>query len=317
MEGESNLRYSFLENNLDKCLSSLSLSRKANNARMKLNNWTKRIIISSLILIYVSGLLFAHGAGVHSQQLCYVLFGYQSSAELNTKTNSQTTRAYELIRRAIAVAIDETNKGGKHSDDYNYLRRNLAGQVRIPTPSAFSITNRFHRQVCHQGFDYKYNNKASQARWQTGRQLLIDVVAKTFGNPRTLNPAVSDFIAMISYYTHLIGDLEEGETYSMKGTNSTVNIGTYSGMLSELITKIKVYGERLPNSALIDDLIEELGKLRPKMPTNSPTTLGEERTKYSTDIFNVLSEYVPKIISNNVDAGFIFNTNPAPLLQAA
>lgn len=300
----------------------LELSSKINNARVELNKLEtdilkKKIIISFLVLIYTGGLLWAHGAGVHSQQLCYVLFGYQSAAELNAKTNPQTTRAYELIRRAIAVAIDETNKGGKHSDDYTYLQKNLAGQVRIPTPSAFKITNRFHRQVCHQGFDYKYNNQASQARWQTGRQLLIDVVAKAFGTPRPLNPAVADFIAMISYYTHLIGDLEEGETHSMKGTNSTVNIGTYSGMLSELITKIKVYGEKLPNHALIDELVNELGKLRPKMPTSSPTILGEERTRYSTDIFNVLSEYVPEIISNNVDAVFIFNTNPVPLLQAA
>jgi hypothetical protein len=273
--------------------------------------------ISIFVLIYASGFLWAHGAVVHSQQLCYVLFGYQSATELNTETNTQTTRAYELIRRAVAVAIDETNKGGKHSEDYNYLRRNLAGRVRIPDPSAFSITNKFHRQVCHQGFDYHYDNPASKSRWQTGRQLLINVVSEAFGNPRPLNPAVADFIAMISYYTHLIGDLEEGETHSMNGINSIVNIGTYRGMLSELITQIKVYGAKLPNKASIDELVNEMGKLSPKMPASSPTTLGEERTKYSIDIFNVLSEFVPEIISNNVDAGFIFNTNPVPLLQAA
>lgn len=277
----------------------------------------KHVFFAIIFSVLVVSNCFAHGSGVHSEQLVYVLFGYQSAAELNQKANLQTKQAYELIRRAIAVAIDETNKGGKHSDDYTYLRNNLAGQVRIPAPSAFRITNRFHRQVCHQGFDYKYNNQASQARWQTGRQLLIDVVSKAFGTPRPLNPAVADFIAMISYYTHLIGDLEEGETHSLKGTNSPVNIGTYSGMLSELITKIKVYGEKLPNKASIDDLVNDLWKLRPSMPTSSPTTLGEKRIQYSTDIFNVLSEYIPEIISNNVAAGFIFNTNPPALNLAA
>ncbi len=277
----------------------------------------KALLVSFLFIVVILDTAGAHGAGVHSQQLGYVLFGYQSASELNANVNAETTRAYELIRRAVAVAIDETNKGGKHSSDYDYLRKNLAGRVRIPEPSAFAITNKFHRQVCHQGFDYIYNNPASAARWQTGRQLLISTVSAAFGNPRPLNPAVAEFIAMISYYTHLIGDLEEGETHSLKGANSTVNIGTYSGMLNELMTKIKVYGEKLPNNALIDDLVKALGKLKPSMPSSEPTTLGINRTIYSVQIFEILAEYIPEIISNNVDASFVFNTHPASLQQVA
>ena len=284
---------------------------------LKSNILLKKVILILIFLVDAVGIIWAHGAGIHSEQLCHVLFGYQSAAELNAKTNPQTKEAYELIRRAIAVAIDETNKGDKHSTDYTNLRANLVGRVRIPEPAAFKITNKFHRQVCHQGFDYIYNNPTSQARWQTGRQLLINVVSEAFGKPRPLNPSTAEFIAMISYYTHLIGDLEKGETHSMKGSNSTVNIGTYSGMLSELITKIKVYGGKLPNKASIDELVNELSKLRPLMPRVSPTTLGEERTVYSTKIFNILSKYVPQIISNNVDAGFIFNNVPASMLQVA
>lgn len=280
----------------------------------------KRFYLVLFILLIGIQFVGAHDTGVHSAQLGYVLFGYQSGAEINSKTNRKTTEAYELIRRAIAVAIDETNKGGKHSSDYEYLRKELAGRMVVPKAEDFRITNKYHRQVCHQGFDYTYNNPASQTRWQTGRRFLINVVAVAFGNPRPLNPSVAEFIAMIAYYTHLIGDLEEGETHSMKGRNSTINIGTYNGLISELITKISNYGMKLPNKSMVDELVEELSDLKPSMPTVAPTsmpTLGLNRTEYSTQIFEALAEYIPDIISNNVDSGFIFNTNAIPLEQAA
>ena len=206
----------------------------------------KHVFFAIIFSVLVVSNCFAHGSGVHSEQLVYVLFGYQSAAELNQKANLQTKQAYELIRRAIAVAIDETNKGGKHSDDYTYLRNNLAGQVRIPAPSAFRITNRFHRQVCHQGFDYKYNNQASQARWQTGRQLLIDVVSKAFGTPRPLNPAVADFIAMISYYTHLIGDLS-------RSTNNNIEHQSIE-FVTHTIRPWCVRIEKALNNCLLSDI---------------------------------------------------------------
>ena len=278
---------------------------------------SKNILFSVLFFVFAIGSLGAHGAGKHSEQLCYVLFGYSSAAELNAQSNTKTVQAYELVRRAIAVSIDETYKGEKISSDYAYLRKNLAGRISMPEPSSLRITNKFHRQVCHQGFDYFYNNSTSQNRWQVGRRFLIDVVSAAFSNPREINPAVAEFIAMISYYTHLLGDLEEGETNSLKGANSPINIGTYNGIVDELIRKIKTYGDKLPNKSQIDTLVEELMNLKREMPSVSPTTLGAQRTTHSAKIFFLLSQYIPKIVSNNIDSGFVLNTTPNTLSNVA
>ena len=290
-------------------------------------NSYKKVLLTAVVLLswlFINIPLEAHGTGKHSEQIGYVLFGYSSAAELNASSNEQTKRAYELIRRAVAVAID--NKGIKN-DDYKNLGERLRGSsIRIPVISEeenkeeenkneLLITNKYHRQVCHQGFDYKYKNPESDKRWNgVGRKFLIDVVREAFSYKGSQpNDATATFIAMIAYYTHILGDLEEGETKSM----SQNGIGTFSGFSMQFAQKIDSYGKDLANQSSIKNLVKELKKLN--MPSGRADQLGSEfeRCKYSSQIFNVLSKYIPRIIQNNVDPIFKINTNIKALPNVA
>lgn len=253
-------------------------------------------------------MIFAHDAGPHSNQICKVVFGFENSLELYNKVHTlpggeKTIDANNLLGSAAAVAIDFFNNKSRESDyrstDYKKLETGLLGAVKIPRPRELVIVAWKHREVCHQGFDYSYLNRESQARWDNGRQLLIDVVSYAFGKPRPINPATADFIAMIVYYTHLIGDLEKGET------DSLMKIGNYSAMRNELANQINLYGILLPNPAHVSTLVKELRNL--KLPSIKPELLQANRTVYSMKIFDVLSEYIPQIISNNVDPSYVFN----------
>lgn len=278
----------------------------------------KRIAFLLMLVLCLDGLA-AHNAGQHSNQICNVVFGFSNSGELHIATSksiggSKTDKANQLLGQAAAVAIDFHNQMNRDSDirneAYKKLESNLLGAVKLPRPRELAIVTQVgkHRQVCHQGFDYYYGNPEHNARWQKGRKLLIDVAAYAFGNPRPINSATAEFIAMIVYYTHLIGDLEEGETDSLGG------IGNYAGMKNELANQISNYGKRLQNPALVTTLVSELRKLN--LPATKPEQLHELRTVYSVQIFDVLSEYVPQIISNNVDSTYEFNIQMGNLIAA-
>ena len=259
--------------------------------------------------------LYSYSAGTHSDQLCQVLFGYENGKALHDNVgDTESTKAFDLMRRAIAVAIDETYKKGTSSNDYKELRKKLAEKgVSIPAAELFEINNLLHRQVCHQGFDHYYSNSKYQNRWNVGRKLLIDTAraAFTYQNQKPNEPVVV-FIAMISYYTHILGDLEEGETVSMKGVASQSNIGSFSGFVNELISKITFYGGQLSNQTLVSTLVQELNKISFVMPSETASKISggnAQRKILGFQIRNVLRNYIPQIIQNNVNSIFIFNTN--------
>lgn len=258
--------------------------------------------------------LFSYSAGTHSEQLCQVLFGYENYQTLYENTgNTESTKAFELMRRAIAVAIDETYKKGTSSNDYKELRKDLTEKgVVIPAAEKFEINNLLHRQVCHQGFDYSYTNSKYQNRWDVGRKLLVDTAraAFTYQNQKPNEPTAV-FIAMISYYTHILGDLEEGETVSMKGSASQGNIGSFNGFVNELSRKISYYGGQLSNQTSISILQRELNSLLSMMPFETASKLSGgnvQRKALGLQIRNVLRKYIPQIIQNNVNSIFQFNT---------
>ena len=259
--------------------------------------------------------LYSYPAGIHSEQLCQVLFGYENGKALHDNVgDTESTKAFDLMRRAISVAIDETYNKGTPSNDYKELRKKLAEKgVSIPAAELFEINNLLHRQVCHQGFDHYYSNSKYQNRWNVGRKLLIDTarVAFSYQNQKPNEP-IAVFIAMISYYTHILGDLEKGETVSMKGVASQGNIGSFSGFVNELSSKISFYGGQLSNQCSIATLVQELNKISIIMPSETASKLSggnTQRKVLGLQIRNVLRNYIPQIIQNNVNSIFRFNTN--------
>lgn len=267
-----------------------------------------KLILLSYLIVFSLNILYAHSAGPHSNQICKVVFGFENNLDLYNKVHTQpggykTIEANNLLGYAAAVSVDFTNNKSREIDyrtkDYKNLETALLGAVKIPRPRELVIVNWNHREVCHQGFDYSYPDQDYQARWDKGRELLIDIVSYAFGKPRPINPATAEFIAMIVYYTHLIGDLEKGETDSLE------NIGNFSSMRYELANQISLYGGLLPNPAHVAPLVSELRKLQ--LPAIKPELLQAQRTAYTTKILNVLAEYVPQIISNNVDSSYVFN----------
>ena len=270
----------------------------------------KEISIAAFLYLLISvSMLFAHTAGPHSNQICKVVFGFENSFELNNRVHTlpggkKTIEANKLLGYVAAVSIDFNNNMNRDADirtkDYKNLEK-LKGKVKIPSPRELVIVTQIgkHRQVCHQGFDYDYINHEWQTRWQKGKQLLIDVVSYAFGKPRPVNPATAKFIAMIVYYSHIIGDLEEGETDSLG------NIGNFYAMKNELANQIFLYGNQLPNPAHVSSLVAELRNLQ--FDSTKPELLQAKRFEYTTKLLDKLSEYVPQIISNNVDPSYVFN----------
>ena len=285
-----------------------------------------KIIFLMLILFNIKNYLIAHDSKGHSRDLCRVLFGFEyvnnkvfekDDDTFKNDTNDFTNKAFKLMRYAIAVAIDNT---GDETEEYKELKDLLQGSsVRMPRISEKAeenellITNMYHRQVCHQGFDYVYSNPKSNKRWNdVGRKLLINVAREAFAyKSRKPDDATATFIAMIAYYTHILGDLGEGETKWMKNS-----VGTFYKFLNELILKIDSYGKGLKDSSCINEL---LTKLRSSQPIKSTIRADKEvkRVAYSEQILEIVSEYIPKIISNNVDSNFKFNTNKTSLQNVA
>lgn len=270
----------------------------------------KKLKLVVFLYVFVSmNMLFAHTAVHHSNQICKVVFGFENSLELYNKVHAlpgggKTIEANKLLGYVAAVSIDFTNNMNRDVDirtkDYKNLEE-LKGKVKIPSPRELVIVTQIgkHRQVCHQGFDYIYANPEFQARWTKGKKLLIDVVSYAFGQPRPINPATEKFIAMIVYYSHIIGDLEEGETDSLG------YIGNFHAMKNELANQISLYGNQLPNPAHVSTLVAELRKLQ--FPSTKPELLQAKRFEYTMKILNILAEYIPQIISNNVDPSYVFN----------
>lgn len=273
-----------------------------------------------LMLFIISVPLFGYDAKTHARHLCQVLFGYNNSEELNNAVSSstdggKTQEAYECMRRAVSVAIDEQFKKGKASNDYKELRKRVVHKgVRIPNIEEFEIRNVRHREQCHQGFDYTYSNTEYNKRWQIGRKLIIDVARVSFTSERGVIPYEStvEFIAMISYYTHILGDLEIGETKSMKTKDSQNNLGSFKGFIYELIQKINTYGYRLKDTSGINQLISELRICSYTMPAESASSLNNgntDRQLLGEKIRSILRSYIPQIISRNIDSSFCLNTN--------
>lgn len=273
-----------------------------------------------IILFIISVPLFGYKAETHSMHLCQVLFGYNNSEELNNAVISstdtdggKTQEAYECMRRAVSVAIDEQFKKGQPSNDYKELRKRVVPKgVRIPNIEEFEIRNLLHRQQCHQGFDYMYSNADYNKRWQIGRKLLIDVARVSFTSEGGVIPYEStvEFIAMISYYTHILGDLETGETDSLMRTQN--KLGSFKGFVHELIQKINTYGYRLKDTTGINQLITELRICSYTMPAESASSLNNSNTYrplLGENIRLILRSYIPQIISRNIDPSFYLNTN--------
>lgn len=297
-----------------------------------IKNYFKLGFILALLLFCGNFSLEAHGMGKHKEQIGYVLFGYANAATAYSNTNQCTMQAYNLIGEAVAAAIDYK---GSEISGYSELKRTYqncisrSGVINFPSLDKElkieHVSFAGHREYCHQGFDYTYSESDNypnekNARWSFGRKLLIDATryAFTYGN-EIPNNSTSEFIAMIAYYVHLLGDLEEDSTKTMKGTN---NLGTFKGFLTELANKISVYGNKLGNKAVVSNLVYELRKLIPSMPTvtyqKAKTDVEKAyRKQYSDKIFDILVQYVPLIIKNNVNSIFKFNTNQSDFQNVA
>lgn len=295
-----------------------------------------KVTFLMLILFNIQNYLIAHDLNGHSRDLCRVLFGFEyvdnkvfekDNDTFKNDTNENTNTAFQVMRYAIAVAIDNT--GDEKTESY----KGLKDYIKVCKASDLKMTNYKignHREFCHEGFDYVYkevskeeektlankNVNKKNKRWKIGRKLLIDAASYAFTyKNRKPNKPTAEFVAMISYYTHILGDLEEESTEPMVGSNMC----NFKSFVLELSNQIYKYGNRLGNKAHIDTLIDKLRRLMPSM-TAVTYQKDEEitiRKYYSNKIFTVLEEYIPQIIKNNVDSNFEFNTNKTSLQNVA
>ena len=274
-------------------------------------------------------ILFAHGWGRHGNDLCFAMFGYSQKTYQPNNGNVDEMyellgmddtycQAFEIIKNAVAVAIDYSN-AGKNDTAYNYLL-NIKGNFKHGLPGKYelavstrSVGNGNHRNMCHQGFDFNYEEyylshyhtkdakefevqlkrrKELDKRWSLGRQLLIDSASYAF-KLNSNNDSIATLIAMNAYYIHLLGDLETNEYKALHPIDS------YHALLSEYISKIQFYGMQLPrqSSSLVNSMVDRMNIYLKTLKTGIIEGKDLVSFKYTKGILNILHEYLPEIIN--------------------
>lgn len=275
----------------------------------------KRLIIYVAFLLLVVCPVSAFEEGEHSNHLCYTIFGYIDDAAIQEALNpdripdydktegGRTLRAYYIVKDAIAVAID--NKGTS-SNSYTNIKQRLSF---TPSLSDLKVHAKKHREACHQGFDYKYKSSMKKSNWDRLNARWLDVgrpfLIKAMKNAFSTDENTSTFIAMVAYYTHLIGDLAQGETGSM------LELADFSKMASELEAKIKYYGNKLKHAEKIMLLCNEIKMVKATFVSGTVQD-SAVRDYYSKLLLDALAEYVPSVIYSNLEnPAYKFNMSGA------
>jgi hypothetical protein len=223
-----------------------------------------KVTVICFVLLLLAVPIFSASGDFHNVHIGYTIFGYKSYEELNKALNplgienydNTTLSAYYLLSNASQLAIDFTNAKQLTSDEETQLYRNTkerynkSGNI-LPDARSFEITDYEHRNVCHQGFDHIYTdafgsvNDERNRRWlKVGRPVLINAAKAAFST----DTVTAEFIAMITYYTHMVADLAEGNSNCMKSLKS------FKGLVDELLLKISTYGNKLMNTEFVSSL---------------------------------------------------------------
>ena len=122
----------------------------------------KNTAISEYILMFSD--VFAKGMWGHSEDIAYIIYGYENVKTLEKKASSYELLSFRIVSYATAFAIDE-RENGRTSNTYEAFL-GLASTTKtgktlaLPSYSYFpSISMGTHRAYNHQGFYWDYRDK--------------------------------------------------------------------------------------------------------------------------------------------------------------
>ncbi len=163
----------------------------------------------------------------HRSDICYVIFNGKNEEELD----EEQQKSLDLLATAIAFSIDENGlKLAAREPAYNAF----VGKVSEKNPSIGSMLppcnedifppigwGRVHRVYCHNGFYCdNYGRVKFPERWVNARdKILVPTAAAAFNldnSPQSDDYVKAEIMAIVAYYTHIMGDVYEGDVSLMR-----------------------------------------------------------------------------------------------------
>lgn len=143
----------------------------------------------------------------HDKYMCEVLF--KNFLQPENKISIQDE--IEALGCASYLSIDQFNGNGQKDLDA-LVAYGVGG---LPSLSAidYSASGKTHRSYTHRGWDFAYGGEAGD-RWKQRKQILLNTADAIFefdGNEKQKE----SFCAVI-YYTHVLGDLMDDESYKIQ-----------------------------------------------------------------------------------------------------
>lgn len=202
----------------------------------------KKIFILALFIIISLNPVFSYGYKTHNDQMLNTIYGFSDGWNTMKGYDNVTKLRYYAISDAAYVAIDYN--GVTNSNKLKAIGNNLKklGVESEPIDIANypSLGMGTHRAYNHQGFDYDYiregaaNAAKKQARWATGKQLMISTAKKAYN----LTDVQANVLAREQYYIHMLGDLQKGSTKSIKAMGK---IGEIGGLIDDYDLSLRSY----------------------------------------------------------------------------
>lgn len=220
----------------------------------------RKLLLIFLLLYILTASLFCKDSTGHNADILEIIYGFSDYNKFIEEYGSESdiVLSYWIVSDSAAFAIDEQGMG-KNEDKYASLQKNVAtsktgASLILPSYSKFpSIGGGSHRAYNHQGFYWNYDERTDLEgvnkyleRWLLGRdKILIPCVATAFG--LSIGDAKAEVIAVIVYYSHMIGDLLEGTERSVQ---QMTNITSYYYLMMNLESDLQIALEKCEGDAL-------------------------------------------------------------------
>lgn len=143
----------------------------------------------------------------HDKYMCEVLF----KNFLQTENKKSIQDEIEALECASYLAIDQFNGNGQKDLD-KLVTYGVTGLPSLNTID-YNASGTTHRSYTHRGWDHIYEGEARE-RWKQRKQILLNTADAIFefdGNEKQKE----SFCAVI-YYTHILGDLLDDESYKIQ-----------------------------------------------------------------------------------------------------
>lgn len=259
----------------------------------------KKIALFFVYLVCILSFAFCFGYQVHNNQLLSTVYGLSDGWNSMKVLDDVTKIKYYAVTDASFLGIDYN--GISNSKKINNLVDNLAAlgvsSQAINAIDYPSLGMGTHRAYNHQGFDFDYvksgvaNAAKKQARWDKGRQLMLDTAASAYD----FDNIQSNIFAREQYYVHMLGDLQEGSARSIKPMGK---IGEISGLLDDWAQSDRVFAQSIAKSnpvqsRIINEYADELAGLS-KGYTSFTGVTEESRSAAKALMNNEISDWIKR-----------------------